>query len=187
MDEDRNIDASSLGGDPTENAGQQQEQKTKQKSEATKPVSFAEFLENPANQSEFDKRVTKALETARAKWEAESKLSDEEKASQKMTEREQSLDQREAELNKREFTAAIKDKLLTKKLPAAFAEVLAEGCSDETIDATLSAIEQEWAAQMNEQIKAVARQKEPLAGGVQVEASARDNLAEFARKNRKVK
>lgn len=32
-------------------------------------LTFDEFLEDKANQSEFDRRVSKALETAKAKWE----------------------------------------------------------------------------------------------------------------------
>lgn len=37
----------------------------------TKPLTFDELLKDKAYQSEFDKRVTKALETAKTKWEQE--------------------------------------------------------------------------------------------------------------------
>ncbi|MDE7233561.1 MAG: phage capsid protein, partial [Ruminiclostridium sp.] len=41
--------------------------------EASVPPSFDELMKNKDYQSEFDKRVNKALETARAKWDEQKK------------------------------------------------------------------------------------------------------------------
>lgn len=177
------------GGDPADvNTGQQTKQTpSPEEQKQQKEKTFDEFLADPKNQSAFDKRVAKALQTAREKWEEEAKLTDAEKETKRMSEREQALAEKEAELNRREFTTDIKSKLTAQQLPLSFAEVLAAGCTAETIDEVLGGIKTEWDKQIQEAIKAGARQKDPLAGGTRVESSAGDSLAEFARKNRKVK
>jgi hypothetical protein len=75
----------------------------------------------------------------KTKRETAAKLTEDERKSQVIADREQQLDEREAALNKREFTASIVEKLTTKKLPVKLAAVLAEGCTKVNIDAILDA------------------------------------------------
>ena len=95
-----------------------------------KEVSFDDFLKTGKNQAEFDRRVNKAIETAKEKWEIllDDKVSEAEKLA-KMTaaekqqyleqKRQKDLDKREAEITKRELMATAKNTLTDKKLPLA--------------------------------------------------------------------
>jgi hypothetical protein len=101
---------------------------------------FDELLKDKAFQSEFDKRITKALDTAKAKWdtaaqeqiakaktEAEklAKLSADEKMKYEQEKREADLVKREAELTRRELRAAALETLSEKGLPHELVDVIA--------------------------------------------------------------
>jgi hypothetical protein len=178
----QNVDAADPGVENTTQPVAKPEQQ-----QTSKPVSFDEMLKDPKFQSDFDKRVAKALETAKTKWDAESKMSEEDRVNAQLTEREKQIAEREAAQDKREFTSTIRDELTKNSLPVAFAEVLAEGCTKDNFADVLAEIKSEWDKQMTEQLKAGARQKDPLAGGSGTASSAELDLAKFASKNRKVK
>ena len=110
--------------------------------------SFDDILKNPAYQSEFDKRVAKALETQKtklnediaaqienARTEAEkfARMNAEQKAQYEKEKKEKELAEREAKLNERELKATARETLSSKGLPETFAEILnytsAEACS----------------------------------------------------------
>ena len=99
--------------------------------EATPPT-FDELLKDKNNQSEFDRRVSKALETAKAKWaeeeavkleavktEAEklAKMNAEQKAEHERQKRDKELADREALLTLRELRAEAAVTLSEKGLP----------------------------------------------------------------------
>ena len=115
---------------------------------AGSPVSFDDFLKDPKNQAEFDRRVGKALETSRSKMQAElntkvqeavteaekmAKMNAEQKAQYEREKKEKEIADREAALTKRELTATAKEQLAEKGLPVSLAAVLnysnAEECS----------------------------------------------------------
>ena len=108
------------------------------------PKSFDDHLQDQNNQAEFDRRVQKALGTAKEKWEAlmDDKLSEadklakmnkEEKAEYLRQKQEKELKDREAAITRRELMAEAKNTLAEKKLPVGLAEVLnytdAESCN----------------------------------------------------------
>lgn len=112
------------------------------------PVSFDDFLKDPKNQAEFDRRVGKALETNRSKMQADieakiqearteaeklAKMNAEQKAEYEKEKREKELAEREASITKRELAAAAKEQLAEKGLPLSLADVLnyssAEACN----------------------------------------------------------
>ena len=143
-----------------------------------KPQTFDDILSNKEYQSEFDKRVAKAIETAKSKWNdgfektLEEKLSEAQKlakmnADQKAQyEREQAeakLAQREAEITKRELKATAKDTLLSKGLPIELADALvytdADACST-SMEAVTKAFEQAVTRAVNDRL----RQDPPKAG-----------------------
>ena len=100
-----------------------------------KPKTFDEILTDKAYQAEFDRRVNKALETARDKWqvladdkatEAEklAKMTKDEKAQYLQRKKEKELADKEAAITKRELMAEAKNTLAEKGLPSALAELL---------------------------------------------------------------
>lgn len=116
------------GGDAQDNASQ-------------KPT-FDDMLKDKDMQSEFDKRVSKALETAKTKWQkdADEKLSEakklekmnaEQKAEYQRKQTEEKLAKREAEVTKRELMAEAKVQLADKGLPVGLAAVLDYTGADE--------------------------------------------------------
>lgn len=115
---------------------------------AGSPMSFDDFLKDPKNQAEFDRRVGKALETNRSKMQAElntkvqeavteaekmAKMNAEQKAQYEREKKEKEIADREAALTKRELMATAKEQLAEKGLPISLADVLnyasAEECS----------------------------------------------------------
>ena len=100
---------------------------------------FDEFLKDPKNQAEFDKRVAKALETSRAKMQTEidekvaaakteaeklAKMNADQKAQYEREKKEKELSAREAEITKRELSAQAKETLAEKGLPIQLADIL---------------------------------------------------------------
>lgn len=131
-------------------------------------ISFDDFLKTGSNQSEFDRRVQKAVNTAVAnaqeKWqvltddklsEAEklAKMTKEEKAQYMQKKKEKELSDREAAITRKELMAEAKNTLAEKNLPAGLAEVLnyadAESCNksiaavEKTFQAAVEAAVQE--------------------------------------------
>ena len=109
-------------------------------------------------QSETDKRVTSALKTNQAKWQAEydkrvkeerqeaeklAKMSEEERRKAEDLKREQSLTERERALNRKEMELAATKILDEKKLPIRFATLLLGNDADET-HANIEEFEKTW-------------------------------------------
>lgn len=103
--------------------------------EPPKTKTFDELLAEGNYQAEFDRRVQKALGTAKEKWEAlmDDKLSEadklakmnkEEKAEYMRQKKEKELAEKEASITRRELMAEAKNTLAEKELPVALAEVL---------------------------------------------------------------
>lgn len=97
--------------------------------------SFDDVLKNKDYQAEFDRRVNKAIETAKSKWEAlmddklteaekMAKMTKEEKAAYQQKKKEKEMADREAAVTRRELMAEAKNTLAEKNLPVELAEVL---------------------------------------------------------------
>ena len=110
-------------------------------------VTFDDMLKgNTDYQSEFDRRISKALETARGKMQAEmeskieeakneatklAKMNAEEKAKHEAEKRENALTEREKAVAKRELMIEARDMLKEKNLPAELADILNYASADE--------------------------------------------------------
>ncbi|MCD8286490.1 MAG: DUF4355 domain-containing protein [Clostridia bacterium] len=113
-----------------------------------KVPSFDDFLKDPKHQAEFDRRVNKALETSRTKWQAEmdtkmaeakteaeklAAMNAEQKAQYEQEKKNSELNAREQQITKRELMATAKEQLADKGLPTSLADVLdytsAEACT----------------------------------------------------------
>lgn len=129
--------------------------------------SFDDILKDSKYQAEFDRRVQKALGTAKEKWsaliddklsEAEklAKMNKEEKAEYMRQKQEKELKDREAAITRRELMAEAKNTLAEKKLPAGLAEVLnyadAESCS-KSIEAVEKAFQEAVQAAVEDKLK----------------------------------
>jgi len=147
------------GGTGGEESGKEQD--------PPKTKTFDEMLKEGSFQAEFDRRVQKALGTAKDKWsalmddklsEAEklSKMNKEEKAEYMRQKQEKDLLDREATVTKRELMAEAKNTLAEKKLPVELAEVLnytdADTCS-KSITAIETAFQKAVEAGIQERLK----------------------------------
>ncbi len=153
--------------------------------------SLAEQLkEDPEIQSELDQRITQALKTAREKWDAEAKLTEDERAKKALEDREEELTQKELAFTLKERTSDTKIKLMEEKLPPDFAELIAKSTgTQEEAEKVIEKIKKVWDEQMTEQVKAGARQA-PASSPKETNeeaGSGTGSLAEFALKQRKVK
>lgn len=116
---------------------------------------FDEILKD-GYQSEFDKRISKAISTALTKErerlnalhskelsEAErmAKMTDEEKSKYLTDKKLKDLEEREKAILKRELRATAKGTLAEKKLPAGLADILAYD-SEESMNSSITALEQ---------------------------------------------
>ena len=118
-------------------------------------MSFDDFLKDPKNQAEFDRRVGKALETNKTKMQADidarieaakteaekmAKMNAEQKAQYEREKKEAELQAREAEITKRELMATAKEQLAEKNLPLSLSAVL-NYTSAEECTASIDAVE----------------------------------------------
>lgn len=96
---------------------------------------FDDILKDKAYQSEFDKRITKAIETAKVKWDADAqqkiseaarmaKMNADEKEKYKKEQDEKDYQKRLADVTARELKAEAKEILAEKGLPGELAEIL---------------------------------------------------------------
>lgn len=156
------------------------------------PPSFEDLLKNKDYQSEFDKRVGKALETARAKWDEQkkaelteqeklAKMKADEKAQYEREKREKALREREAAITRRELTASAKETLIEKGLPPELSAVLncesAEACKE-----SLDAVETAFKAAVEKAVGERFKSPPPKLGALNGTASAQPStLAEALR------
>lgn len=135
------------------------------------PKTFDELLKDKTYQSEFDKRVAKALETAKGKWESDHQakleaakteaekmaaMNEKQKADYERDKRIKALEQREREITTRELKATAYETLAEKGLPKELAEILnytdADLCKA-SIDAVEKAFNSSVVNAVNEKLK----------------------------------
>lgn len=129
-------------------------------------------------QSEFDKRIAKSLETAKAKWETEyeakleeakteaqklAKMNADQKAEYEKQKREDALAKREADITRRELRATALESLAEKGMPKELADILNYKDADSTkssLEAVETAFREAVEAGVNERLKS-----DPPGGG----------------------
>lgn len=129
--------------------------------------------------SEADKRAAKALETAKAKWQAEqakaledaksegarlAKMTEDEKAKELEKQRQEELDKREAELNQRELSTSTKSLLVDKGLPTDFAGSLVALGDADKIKTAVENIQKTIQETVNKQVEAKLQTDSPKNG-----------------------
>lgn len=158
----------------TTEAGANQATETQQ----TATPTFDDLLKDKAYQSEFDKRIAKALETQKTKLSEEyqktmsdklseaeklAKMNAEQKAEYEKKQREDALAKREAEINKRELTATAKETLISKGLPAELHECL-NYADAETCNKSIEAISKAFEVAVTKAVDNRLKQTPPPAG-----------------------
>ena len=128
---------------------------------------FDDVLKNKAFQSEFDRRVNKAIETAKTKWDADAKAQADEaaklakmtadkKAEYEREKREKELADREAAIVKRELHAEAVTQFTEKGLPAGLADILdltsADNCK-KSMEAVEKAFNEAVEKKVNDKLK----------------------------------
>lgn len=194
--------AGAAGGDGTQGAGTQAGTEGAGAEGGAQSVSFDDFLKDPKNQSEFDKRVAKALETNRTKIEAEvearvaaakteaeklAKMNADEKAKYEQQKRDEELAKREDEITKRELSAQAKETLADKGLPIQLADILnysdAKACQA-SIDAVEKAFQEAVSKGIDEKLRGGDPiKKAPVAGGTFTKEQIEKMSAEEINKN----
>ena len=148
------------------------------------PKSFDDLLQDKNYQAEFDRRVQKALGTAKEKWTAlmDDKLSEadklakmnkEEKAEYLRQKQEKELKDREAAITRRELMAEAKNTLAEKKLPVGLAEVLNYADAD-SCNKSMAAVEKAF----QEAVQAAVEEK--LKGGTPPKKAPSDEGKDLA-------
>lgn len=145
------------------------------------PKSFDELLKEDAYKTEYEKRLSKELESAKSKWESEqqTKLNEEKTEAQKMAsmnekekedyqrqKREEVLEQREREITARELKATAYETLSEKGLPKELAEILNYTDADQckaSIDAVEKAFQSSVEKAVNEKLRG--NNQPPKSGG----------------------
>ena len=164
-------DSSSEGVQGAEQAIGEQLEGQEQKPLTEQNKSFDDVLKDKAMQAEFDRRISKALATQKAKndeankkaiqdalTEAEklAKMKDDEKAEYERQKREDDYNKRMAELTARELKATAKENLASEGLPLELAEVLnyqdADSCN-KSIEAVKTAFQSAVSKAVNEKLK----------------------------------
>lgn len=149
------------------------------------PQSFDDLLKNKDYQAEFDRRVQKALGTAKEKWTAlmDDKLSEadklakmnkEEKAEYLRQKQEKELKDREAAITRRELMAEAKNTLAEKKLPVGLAEVLNYADAD-SCNKSMAAVEKAF----QEAVQAAVEEK--LKGGTPPKKATSEDETDLAK------
>lgn len=139
--------------------------------EDKKPMSFDDFLKQPGMQAEFDKRLGKGIDTAVAKESSRlktvydqqldeqarmAKMTDVERTAYLDNKRNAELAQREADITRRELTAAAKDKLVSKGLPIELSDILVytdQDACDKSLDKVEAAFTAAVKAAVDEKLK----------------------------------
>ena len=136
--------------------------------------------------AETDRRTQKALETAKAKWQADqqkaieeaknqgaklAKMSAQEKAQELEKQRQAELDKREAELNKRELTANVKSLLIEKKLPDDLTDSLVALGDADKIKSAVEILNKSIADEVNKRVNESLQTDPPKNGASALDAS----------------
>lgn len=133
--------------------------------------------------SEADKRAAKAVETAKAKWEADNKqaledaknegaklakMSAAEKADAEMQARVEEIEKREAALKQSELKAATKALLQDNGLPADMSDTLIGLGDAEAIKNAVETLKGSIDAQVNQRVEKIATGTKPVSGSSQL-------------------
>lgn len=132
-----------------------------------KPLTFDELMKIDKNyQSEFDKRVAKALETAKGKWDADQKKTAEELIQQQLKDQEDAITKREAEITRRELKAQALETFGSKGIPKEMADTL-DYASEEAMKTSMKNVETAFQKALEKAVTERMKGSAPKAGSAE--------------------
>ncbi len=172
-------DTGADGGNVNDGTGNTSTDVTGEDSKGTETKTFDDVLKDKSYQSEFDKRVAKALETAKAKWETDkatelenakteaeklAKMNAEQKAKYAEEKRMAELEKRERDITTRELKAQAYETLAEKGLPKELVDIL--NYSDaELCNKSIESVEKAFQSAVEKAVNEKLRGGDPPKGG----------------------
>lgn len=172
-------DTGADGGNVNDGTGNTGTDVTGEDSKGTETKTFDDVLKDKSYQSEFDKRVAKALETAKAKWETDkatelenakteaeklAKMNAEQKAKYAEEKRMAELEKRERDITTRELKAQAYETLAEKGLPKELVDIL--NYSDaELCNKSIESVEKAFQSAVEKAVNEKLRGGNPPKGG----------------------
>ncbi|MBN6206377.1 DUF4355 domain-containing protein [Ralstonia pickettii] len=144
--------------------GKQGEKETFTKSEVDRQISHAieSFKQNQAPKQQ--EAINQAVKDALAEQQRLSKLSEKERQEEELTQREKTLQEREAKIKRAELRSDAVDDLQKKGLPSDFADILLGDDAESTL-ANIKTFKDAFDSAVNDAVKEKLRQDTPPAGG----------------------
>lgn len=155
-------------------------------------MTFDQMLDsNPAFRAEFDRRNTKAVNTARTNWEREqadsqdeakklSRMTDAERRAYQLEQGEKQLAQRMAEFDHRQLVVQTGEELGRRGLPSSMAKWLA-GKDADTTKANIDAYEQDFRAAVQDGVNGAMRGRTPPSEPRKPTPASRESLKGMSR------
>lgn len=140
-----------------------EQQSSKNVEQKTEP--FKTFETESEMDSFFDKKLNKALETARTNWQKEQEeqaknakerknMTEEQRREYDFKQREQALSDREAEITKRENKSKLANQLIQDGLPAGLVDVFGDVLADEgTMDASYQKVSEVFRSAVHDAVE----------------------------------
>lgn len=163
--------------------------------EGTQTKTFDDILKDKAYQSEFDKKVAKALETAKGKWETDyngkleeakteaqklAKMNADEKAKYEQQKKLDDLSKREKDITTRELKAQAYETLASKDIPKELVDILnyadAESCNK-----SIEAVEKAFQTAVEKAVNEKLRGSNPPKAGSSGNSSMEEQIAKAIR------
>lgn len=137
-------------------------------------------------QADFEKKLEDKLAEERKSAEEYAKMTAKEKEEAKYKERLKKLEEREKEINSRELLTQIESDLKENELPLSFAHSLLSVGDNEKIKESIVGIKKDFDHAVNEKVKEALRQDTPSTGGGKLGDSG-VSVAELAQEHRLIK
>lgn len=102
--------------------------------------------------AQYEKEKQKALDEAKAEWERQAKLTDEQKATEAQKAKEKALEERERQVTLRERQAEATTKLSEKNIPVAFVEYVLDEDADK-MAAKIDTLSKTWSDELKKAVK----------------------------------
>lgn len=157
------------------------------------PKNFDDILADKTYQSEFDKRVSKALETAKSKWEASkaqevenakteaeklARMNAEQKAQYEKEKQESDFNKRLADLTTRELKTEARETLTSEGLPLELSEVLNYTDAD-TCKKSIEAVKTAFQTALEKAVNAKLGSNEPPKRGTASEDAETEKIRKY--------
>lgn len=164
-----------------------EEKETFTQSEVDSQISKAVEKALQRKQADFEKQLEEKLAAERKSAEEYAKMTAKEKEEAKYQERLKELEAREKEINSRELLTQIESDLKENELPLSFAKSLLSVGDNEKIKESIAGIKKDFDTAVNEKVKEALRQDVPNAGGGMSQSNKPLDIAEMARAARIIK